>query len=142
MRIVPAPGRRIFLLGKLDPTPGDREAFYARFASAVAPLADLVVVAGKPEAADLYRAAFARAGFDEARLEFVRDAMAATNYLRPVLLPTDTLFIKGTGNLRLTRTAIALSGVRVTCAKKTCPYAFQYCQTCPLLARQPTLGGG
>lgn len=134
VRQVPAPGRRILLLGKLDPTPGDEGEFYARFADAVAALADLVVIAGKPEPAELYRLAFARAGFDDGRLMFVSDASAATRYLRPILQPTDTLFIKGTGNLRLTRTAIALSGTRVTCAKKTCPYSFQYCQTCPLLA--------
>jgi UDP-N-acetylmuramoyl-tripeptide--D-alanyl-D-alanine ligase len=131
---VPA-GRRIFVLGKLDRSPGGEEAFYHQFGEAVGRMAALVVVAGEPDVAAKFAPGLAAGGLAAEQILHAPDALAAGELLRAHLREDDVVFVKGTGNLRLTRAALRLAGRDVRCRRPVCHMEFASCETCPLLSR-------
>lgn len=131
---VPA-GRRIFVLGKLDRSPGGQQAFYHEFGAAVGRMAALVVVVGDRDVAAKFAPGLAAGGLAAEQILHAPGALEAGGLLRAHLREDDVVFVKGTGSLRLTRAALLLAGRDVRCRRQVCHMNFASCETCPLLSK-------
>jgi UDP-N-acetylmuramyl pentapeptide synthase len=126
--------RRIVALGSVTEPPGQRDRLYRDLGERVGQLASKVVIVGH-EFSKYWRG-IRRTGLPrESVLEASGDILAAVRFIAEDLRPGDVVLIKGRGNQRLERIAMALEGRSVRCRLPTCHASSMRCHTCSMLER-------
>jgi UDP-N-acetylmuramoyl-tripeptide--D-alanyl-D-alanine ligase len=123
--------RRVVVLGSLYRPPAPRVVKYEEVGGHLAQVADRVIVVGRRSW--LYQRGWGGRLPEQAvtRVETVEEAVTL---LRRELRPADVVLIKGRGEQKLARIALALSGVKVGCRRTFCSFENILCQACPHLA--------
>jgi murE/murF fusion protein len=123
--------RRVVVLGSLYRPPAPRVAKYEEVGIRLAQVADRVIVVGRRSR--LYQKGWGDRLPEQAvtRVETVEEA---ATLLWSELRPTDVILIKGRGEQKLARIALALSGLEVGCRRTFCSFENILCQACPHLA--------
>jgi UDP-N-acetylmuramoyl-tripeptide--D-alanyl-D-alanine ligase len=129
------PARRLAVLGDITEPPKPQGPAYRRLGARLAGTVERTIFVGE-RFAD-YAAGARRAGAPTASLVSVgRDPLQAAELLRQELRPGDVVLIKGRGNQRLERVALALQGRPVRCGLSLCPLAVNTrCANCRHLER-------
>ena len=122
--------RRVVVLGSLYRPPTPRVCKYEAIGNHAARVADRVILVGAR--ANLYRKGLSGLLPDHA-VTTVRTVAAAADLLRAELQPEDIVLLKGRGEQKLSRIALALSHVKVGCHLEFCPFENVLCQACPKL---------
>jgi UDP-N-acetylmuramoyl-tripeptide--D-alanyl-D-alanine ligase len=120
--------RRVVVLGSLYRPPPPRVAKYEDVGVHLARVADQVILVGsRPR---LYQRGWGGRLPEEA-VTGVATVEEAVALLQNELKPGDVVLIKGRGEQKLARIALALSGVDVGCRKTFCSFENILCQACP-----------
>jgi len=121
-------GRRIVVLGSLYRPLAPRVEKYADLGRHAARSADHIVLVGR-------KAALYKRGFKDAtaplHVDHVRNIDEAIVLLSGILAPEDVVLIKGRGEEKLGRIALALAGRPINCRISFCPLENILCQACP-----------
>jgi UDP-N-acetylmuramyl pentapeptide synthase len=121
-------GRRIVVLGSLYRPLAPRVEKYGDLGRHAARSADHIVLVGR-------KAALYKRGFKDAtaplHVDHVRNIDEAIVLLSGILAPEDVVLIKGRGEEKLGRIALALAGRPINCRISFCPLENILCQACP-----------
>ena len=129
------PGRRIVVIGSVSEPPGSQGPIYRRLGTRLAQVASRVVVVGGSFEFRNYARGAVRAGLPRAGLvDAGRSVRAAWEAVRADLGPGDVVLVKGRGDERLDRVALALQGRDVRCTIQPCKLNEIRCENCPKLA--------
>lgn len=120
--------RRILVLGSLFRPQPPRSEKYAAVGRHAARSADRIILVGR-------RSSLYWRGFRDVAalptIDHVRNIEEAVALLRAVLAPGDVVLLKGRGEEKLARIALALSGREIRCRLASCPLENILCQACP-----------
>jgi UDP-N-acetylmuramyl pentapeptide synthase len=126
--------RRIVALGSVTEPPGPRDRLYLELGERVGRLACRVVILGHDFSK--YWRGMRRTNIPRAAvLEASGDILAAARFVAEDLRPGDVVLIKGRGNQRMERIAMALEGRKVRCELPVCLASSMRCNTCTMLDR-------
>jgi UDP-N-acetylmuramoyl-tripeptide--D-alanyl-D-alanine ligase len=125
--------RRVAVLGSLYQPPPPRVSKYEKIGEQLARTADRVILVG--ERTRLYRRGWQGLLKEEA-VTTVATVEEAVEHLRAELGRGDVVLFKGRGEQKLSRIALALSGVKVGCCLTFCKLENVLCQDCPKLGSE------
>lgn len=127
------PGRKVVVLGEISEPPGSQGPHYRRLGGRLASMVSRAIIVGGKRSFKSYAVGAARAGLPRSALIHVRDVRDAIEAARSEVRPGDVVLIKGRGNQRLDRVALALQGRTVGCEIEFCPLRMTVCETCSKL---------
>jgi len=126
---------KIALLGEIWDPPGDEAQAYGRLGERAAQIANRLILVGR--SADWYAAGARRAGMkdDDVLMRAGREVQAIAAELRNLLATGDVALVNDSGNYRLDRLPLILTGRQVRCRVVKCQVRYMNCPTCPMLER-------
>ncbi len=126
--------RRIIVIGNVTEYHGHQNSFYRELGERVARISSRVLFYGTTFAP--FKVGLHRGGLNsEAITHCHQEIRRVIEVLRAEVSPGDVVMLKGRGNQRLGRAALALLGQDVKCDLENCFVTDYPCDLCPMLAR-------